>query len=60
MASIESVISEVAELLGHDKKKIDVETKLEADQTVSLVIILKDIDEDDYNDTDDGLDDDDE
>lgn len=60
MASIESVIKEVAELLGHDKKKIDVETRLEADETVSLVIVVKDIDEDDYNDTDDGLDDDDE
>lgn len=57
MASIESVIKEVAELLGHDAEKIDIEVRNEADETVSLVIVVKDIDEDDYNDPDDGLDD---
>lgn len=53
MASIESVIKEVAELLGHDAEKIDVELK-----DGKLIIVLNGVDEDDYDDADDDFGDD--
>jgi HSP20 family molecular chaperone IbpA len=54
MASIESVIKEVAELLGHDENKIDITLK-----GGKMVITIEDIDEDDFDDADDDFEDDD-
>ena len=54
MASIESVIKEVAELLGHDENKIDITLK-----GGNMIITLEGFDEDDFDDADDDFDDED-
>ena len=54
MASLESVIKEVAELLGHDEDKIDIAIK---DGTMTITV--KGVDEDDFDDADDDFEDDD-
>ena len=54
MASIESVIKEVAELLGHDENKIDIVIK-----GSTMTITVEGIDEDDFDDADDDFEDDD-
>lgn len=54
MASIESVIKGVAELLGHDAEKIDVEILKDG----KLLIVVHGVDEEDFDDADDDFDDD--